>query len=111
MEIVLAILALLVSALALVYARTALGLVRHAVEPLTHRHAMEVVKLSFDAEAGLAVFDLRCAACGATGQRVVDSAAVARLAKAAGCTEDEARAALMNACGDPAEAERRVVSA
>jgi len=111
MEVVLILLSLLVSALALVYARTAMGLARRAAEPQPHRHAMEVVKLSFDAEAGLAVFDLRCAACGATGQRVVDAAAVARLAKAAGCTEDEARVALMNACGDPAEAERRVVSA
>jgi len=75
-----------------------------------HVHAMEVTKLSVDPEAGLAVFDLRCTVCGATHQRIIDSTAVERLAKRAGCTTGEARLWLMYTWGDAVEAERRIIS-
>lgn len=104
-SLIVAVVALLVAAAAL-----AVALVRRARAPAKHVHAMEVVQLSCDAEAGLAVFDLRCAVCGATHQRVVDASAVERLAKSVGCTVDEARIALMNACGDAIVAERQIVS-
>jgi hypothetical protein len=66
-------------------------------------HAHEYVVQSVNSyEGGEVVFEVACE-CGAVETRLVDGSAVAALVEQAGstCTAEEARGALMQACGDP----------